>query len=86
MLQDSPARIEVDDDAAALEAALAGAGVVLTASFAARPHVRAGRLVPVLPDWSAPARPIYAIYPTRRHPSARLRAFLDWVEPLIRQA
>ena len=86
VLQDSPARIEVDDDAAALEAALAGAGVVLTASFATRPHVRAGRLVPVLPDWSAPARPIYAIYPTRRHPSARLRAFLDWVEPLIRQA
>ena len=86
VVQDSPARLEVDDDAAALEAALAGAGVVLTAEFAARPHVKAGRLVPILPDWSAPSRPIYAIYPTRRHLSARLRAFLDWVEPLIRQA
>lgn len=83
---DGPARIEVDGDLAALEAALAGMGVVLTARFAAEPHVKAGRLVPVLPEWEAPQRPIHAIYPSRRHPSARLRAFLDWVAPLIRQA
>lgn len=83
---DSPARVEVDDDLAALDAALAGMGVVLTARFAAAPHIAAGRLIPVLPEWEAPARAIHAIYPTRRHPSARLAAFLDWVAPLIRQA
>lgn len=82
----SPARLEADDDHAGLVAALGGAGVVLSASFAADPHVSAGRLARILPGWTAPSRPVYAIYPTRRYVSARLRCFLNWVAPLIRQA
>lgn len=77
---DASARLETDDDQAALDAALEGAGIVLCADFAALPHLRAGRLRRILPDWSAPSRPIYAIYPTRRHPSAKLRCFLDWLD------
>lgn len=79
---DMPARLETDDDQAALDAALAGAGVLLCADFAATSHVRAGELYRVLPDWSAPARPIYAIYPTRRHLSAKLRCFLAWLDEI----
>lgn len=79
----SPARLEIDDDHAGLAAALGGVGLALCADFAAEPHVRLGRLQRVLPGWSAPPRPVYAIYPTRRHVSARLRAFLDWVGPLF---
>lgn len=82
----SRARFEVDDEQAAIEAALAGAGVVMLPTFIARAHVEAERLVPVLAGWSAPARPIYAIYPTRRHLSAKLRCFLDWAETVIREA
>lgn len=46
-------------------------------------HVQAlvdGRqLVPVLPDWSAGALPLFVMYPRHRHLSARLRVFVDWV-------
>lgn len=44
--------------------------------------VRAGRLVPVLTEWSGGRMPLYAMYLRNRHPSARLRAFIDWAVAL----
>jgi LysR family transcriptional regulator, regulator for bpeEF and oprC len=44
-----------------------------------------GRLVQVLPDWSAGQLPLYVMYPRNRHLSARLRAFVDWVVALYAQ-
>jgi LysR family transcriptional regulator for bpeEF and oprC len=79
-----PARFETDDDDAVLVACLGGAGFAICPDFAAAPHVAAGRLVHVLPDWSVASRPIYLVYPTRLHLAARLRCFMDWVTPLIR--
>lgn len=83
MIETSTARVETDDDQGALECAIGGAGVALVPHFAAKPHVAAGNLVRVLPEWSAPDRPIYAIYPSRRHVPAKLRLFLDWVASLM---
>ncbi|PTQ09427.1 hypothetical protein CLG96_14635 [Sphingomonas oleivorans] len=37
----------------------------------------AGRLERVLPDWASASAPIYALYPSGRYPSAKLRAFLS---------
>lgn len=76
--------LEIDDDKAALDAALHGCGIVLAPDFAARPHVKEERLEQVLPQWRGVTRPIYAIYPTRRHLSAKLRSFLGWAETVIR--
>ncbi|MFO0296068.1 MAG: LysR family transcriptional regulator [Pseudomonadota bacterium] len=45
-------------------------------------HIAAGRLVPVLADWSAGRLPLYVMYPRNRHLSARVRAFVDWVVEL----
>ena len=39
----------------------------------------AGELVEILPDWTRPAAAFHAVYPPNRHPSARLRVFLDWL-------
>lgn len=41
--------------------------------------IRAGRLVPLLREFTAPAIPIYAVYPSRRHLSAKVRAFVDFL-------
>jgi DNA-binding transcriptional LysR family regulator len=41
--------------------------------------VRAGRLVPLLQDFIAPPVPIYAVYPSRKHLSAKVRAFVDFL-------
>lgn len=45
------------------EAALAGAGIAMLPSFSVVEDLRDGRLVSVLPSWSAPAASIYAVYP-----------------------
>lgn len=82
----SRARLEVDDDQAAIEAALAGGGLALCPEFAAAPHVPGDKLVRVLPEWSETARPVYAIYPRLQYPSAKLRAFLEWAGAVIRAA
>ena len=83
MIEDSVARVEMDDDHGALECALAGAGLVLIPHFAAVPHLTSRALIRVLPDWSAPDRPIYAIYPSRRYVPTKLRVFLDWLVSLM---
>ena len=83
MLEDTPARIETDDDQGALECALGGLGIVLTPHFSAAPHVKLGTLTRVLPDWSAADRPLFAIYPSRSYVPAKLRVFLDWVAGLV---
>ena len=43
----------------------------------AEPHVAAGELVPVLPDWDLPSAPAWAVFPGRRLMPARTRVFLD---------
>jgi DNA-binding transcriptional LysR family regulator len=61
--------------------ALAVAGVAITfePDFIVGPEVRAGRLVPLLQAFeSAPAN-IYVAYPSRRHLSAKVRAFADFL-------
>jgi LysR family transcriptional regulator, regulator for bpeEF and oprC len=44
-----------------------------------------GKLVQVLPQFSAGQLPLYVMYPRNRHLSARLRAFVDWVIVLYAQ-
>lgn len=83
MIEDSPARVEMGDDHGALECALGGAGLVLIPHFAAAPHLTSKALVRVLPDWSAPDRPIYVNYPSRRYVPTKLRVFLDWLASLM---
>jgi DNA-binding transcriptional LysR family regulator len=62
-----------------LQAALAGRGIAHIFDDYARPHIRNGGLVELLPDWS-PALPHWFLYyPSRRLPSAAMRAFLDYV-------
>jgi DNA-binding transcriptional LysR family regulator len=61
------------------EAAARGAGIVLEPAFIVGPEVRAGRLVPLLQDFAPPPLPIYAVYPSRKHLSAKVRLFVDFL-------
>jgi len=54
-----------------------GAGIVNETDFNAAPELESGRLVPILAGWSQPSIPIHAAYPSRRHLSAKVRAFVD---------
>ena len=61
------------------EAAARGAGIVFEPAFIVGPEVRAGRLVPLLQDYVPAPVPIYAVYPSRKHLSAKIRLFVDFL-------
>lgn len=60
-------------------AALAGQGVIWQPTFLIGNDLRAGRLVRVLPDYRLPDIDILALYPSRRHLSARVRVMIDFL-------
>ncbi len=64
-----------------LNSALAarGVGIAFEPDFIVGEAVRAGRLVALLPDYSVPPAPIYAVYPTRKHLSAKVRLFVGYL-------
>ena len=61
------------------EAAAQGAGIVYQPTFIVGEAVRAGRLVPLLQDFQAPPLPIYAVFASRKHLSAKVRLFVDFL-------
>ncbi|HYG55445.1 MAG TPA: LysR family transcriptional regulator [Burkholderiales bacterium] len=61
------------------EVAARGAGIVFEPAFIVGPEVRAGRLVPLLQDFIPLPLPIYAVYPSRKHLSAKVRVFVDFL-------
>lgn len=63
-----------------IQAALDGAGFLHTFDAAAEPHLKSGRLVEVLADWSDRFPGPFLYYPSRRHPPSALRAFVDFVQ------
>lgn len=75
--------LSVSESTALTEAVLTGLGVGQIFRFSAHAHVAAGRLVPILQDWRPPSHPLQLVYPSARHPSAKLRAFIDWAVELF---
>lgn len=70
--------ISVGDAECYTSAALAGCGLIQVPRFRLEEHLRAGRLVQVLPEWTCPERPVCALYPFHRQLSPRVRVFIDW--------
>ncbi len=60
-------------------AAVAGVGIAYEPEFILGPDLKAGRLVPILGSYTSPLGPIYAVYPSRRYLSAKVRAFVDFL-------
>jgi DNA-binding transcriptional LysR family regulator len=47
--------------------------------FLAGDDIRAGRLVEVLSEYKSGELGIYAVYPSRKHLSAKVRTFVDFL-------
>ena len=74
-----------DNTAVMLSLVLHGVGIARLAELAARPLVRRGELVPVLPQrFEMPDAPLYAVMLQERHRLPKIRACIDhlasWVE------
>ena len=71
--------VQANNGAMLAALAVAGVGIILEPDFIVAADVRAGRLVRLLPGYSAPSMAINVAYPSRRHLSAKVRAFVDFL-------
>jgi LysR family transcriptional regulator for bpeEF and oprC len=81
-----PNLIAVNDADAYSAAALAGLGIIQVPRYHALDHIRAGRLKEILQPWRPAPMPVQAVYPAHRQLSPRVRAFVDFLAALFRQA
>jgi len=63
----------------AVDAALAGVGIIHLFERWLQPHLDSGALEPVLQDWVRPFSGPFLYYPSRRYMPAPLRAFVDFI-------
>lgn len=72
-------RLAVNDSASLIGAMLSGHGVGQPLEFTVRELLDEGRLVQLLPDWAEERFPVWVYHRSRELPSAKVRAFLDFV-------
>ena len=72
-------RLRANNGEVLLAAALAGGGIAMLPTFIAGAALASGRLVQVLPAWDNRTAAIHAVWPSGRHPSPKLRAFVDFL-------
>ena len=64
-------------------ACLAGLGLIQVPVPGSQSLVDAGRLVEVLPDFTAAPMPVSLVYPHRRQLAPRVQAFLQWITQVV---
>lgn len=71
--------LESNDGQILRAAALDGMGILVQPTYILYNDIVAGRLVPVLDDWDLPRLTINLAYPSRKHLSAKVRTFIDFM-------
>ncbi|MCF3641254.1 LysR family transcriptional regulator [Rhizobium sp. TRM95111] len=71
-------RFMADHGEPLLCAALEGLGIMLQPTEVVKDYLADGRLVPLLPDYSVPARPLHVLYAPDRRLTPKLRSFIDF--------
>ncbi len=72
-------RMHANNGDTARAAALAGQGVIWQPTFLIGNDLREGRLVRLLPDYRLPDIDVLALFPSRRHLSAKIRLMVDFL-------
>ena len=75
-----PAATIVHDLTSQIDLTERGLGIVSAPAAIACDLIDAGRLSRVLPAWSSPLEALYLYFPSRRHQSAALRAFVAFLK------
>ncbi|HTJ82867.1 MAG TPA: LysR family transcriptional regulator [Polyangiaceae bacterium] len=77
-------RITLDTHSLILDAVLGGVGLAYMNRWPLAAHLKTGRLIAVLEDWLPPWPGMAVFYPSQRHASAGLRAFVEIVKEFTR--
>jgi len=80
-----PSRLSVNLGEAIVAAAACGAGIAGAFSYLIEDLVKSRALVPLLEAYEPPPLPVSLVYPSQRQVPLKLRAFLDFSIPRLRQ-
>ena len=75
-------RLVINDASTLYSACEHGHAVAQMLDLGLEPALKAGTLVELFPDWPNERFPLYAFYPSRHLPAAKVRAFLEFVSEL----
>jgi DNA-binding transcriptional LysR family regulator len=78
-------RLMVSEFGAMLGACAGGVGIARVKQIGVQSLLAQGLLVQVLPGWVGQSFPLNALYPSRRLPAAKVRAFIDFVQQRLAQ-
>lgn len=78
-------RLAVNSTESAVAATVAGLGVARLLSYQIEDELRAGLLLTVLDDWAPPPMPVSLVYPETALLPHKVRTFLDWAAPRLRE-
>lgn len=72
--------LRINDGSAVRDAAAAGLGIALMATWCASEELRSGALVPALPQYPLiSTQTLWALYPSSRELAPKVRVFIDWL-------
>ncbi len=72
-------RLLLSDAGTMLSECVAGTGIAQVFAVVAKDLLKSGKLVELSLEWADETFPLYAYYPSRHHPAAKVRAFVDFV-------
>jgi DNA-binding transcriptional LysR family regulator len=79
-------RLMVAEFGTMLGACVDGVGIARVKAIGVQHLIREGALVEILADWPGESFPLYALYPSRHLPAAKVRAFIDFVQSRVVRA
>ena len=77
-------RLLLTDVGTILGTCLSGVGVAQIKALGIQELLDDGKLIDLFPDWPDERFPLYALYPSRHLPAAKVRAFIDFVMAAIK--
>ena len=76
-------RVTVNSAEAYIACCIAGLGMIQIPAYDVRAELATGSLLEVMPAYRADPMPMHLLFPHRRHPSQRLRVFVDWMQQVL---
>lgn len=82
---DIDAHMLINDGESVIQAAMAGLGIIQAPHCLAAAAIRHGKLQVIMEDTVSTGSPVWIVYPQKRHLSARVHVFIDWVQELFQR-
>jgi DNA-binding transcriptional LysR family regulator len=73
------------DPKSLIEECIAGTGIAQIIGWGLNESLASGALIDLFPDWHGEHFPLFAFHPSRKHPPAKVRAFVGFCVEVIQQ-